>query len=95
METTDGGAEPGGGTSSVVHFTGTANILQARKRLEDESSLETMAAFHRWRMSSLKTHYGRQLRDILSDVRRDESRLKMAQVNIDPVSSSVISSRYK
>lgn len=80
MASGEGERQPAGGAPSVVHFTGTANILQARERLEAETGMEAMAAFHRWRTSSLKTHYGRQLRDILTDVRKDEGRLKHAQV---------------
>ena len=71
------GATPSGGK---VTFRGTANILQARDKLEQDSGLESMAAFHRWRMASLKTQYARQLRGILADVNKDEQRLKEAQV---------------
>ena len=75
METDKGGL--GGGKLS---FKGTASILQARDRIDQESGLESVAAFHRWRMASLKTQYARQLRGILSDVQKDEQRLKEAQV---------------
>jgi len=62
-----------------MQFTGTANILQARHRLDTENGIESMSAFHRWRMASMKTQYGRQLRGILEDVQRDENRLRQAQ----------------
>ena len=59
-----------------------AGILRARLQLENDNGLESMAAFHRWRMASMKTHYGRQLRSILVDVQSDEKRLRRAQVPI-------------
>jgi hypothetical protein len=71
------GVSPCGGK---VTFRGTASILQARDKMEQDSGLESMAAFHRWRMASLKTQYARQLRSILSDVQKDEQRLRNAQV---------------
>ena len=72
--------QPSPGSGGKLSFKGTANILQARDMIEQESGMESMAAFHRWRMASLKTQYARQLRGILSDVHQDELRLKEAQV---------------